>query len=116
MFASAKHSPLARRTLAALRLTRSFLLLEDDYDVDWEVDTDGPLAQTNHPHRASLRGPGGRSRRLAERRVGQIAPACEHCLSPIAKPAIERLEVGDEAATQRDHARNTRPRARTRLL
>jgi len=29
---------LAQRALGALGLTRSFLLLEDDYDVDWEVD------------------------------------------------------------------------------
>jgi len=48
MFASVKHSSLAQRTLGALRLTRSFLLLEDDYDVDWEVDLDEPLTQTTH--------------------------------------------------------------------
>jgi hypothetical protein len=38
MFASTKNSSLAQRTLGTLRLTRSFLMLEDDYDVDWEVD------------------------------------------------------------------------------
>ena len=41
--------------LGALRLTRSFLLLEDDYDVDWEVDRNEP-AETLHPHRVALRG------------------------------------------------------------
>ena len=37
-----------------LRLARSFLLLEDDYDVDWEVDQDEPARDA--PHRAPLRG------------------------------------------------------------
>jgi hypothetical protein len=106
MFASTKNSALAQRTLGALRLTRSFLLLEDDYDVDWEVDLDDHQTQTTHPHRASLRGPGSRSRRLAKRRAGQIAPARHHCLSPIGKPAIDRLEVGDGAETQRSEARS----------
>jgi hypothetical protein len=116
MFASIKDSMLAQRTLGALRLTRSFLLLEDDYDVDWEVDEDEHQTQPTHPHRASLRGPGSRSRRLAKRRAGQIRQPCQHCLSPIGKPAIDRLEVGDGAKTQRHHARNKRSEARTRLL
>jgi hypothetical protein len=116
MFPSRKNSTLAQRTLGALRLTRSFLLLEDDYDVDWEVDLDEPLTQTTHPHRASLRGPGSRSRRLAKRRPGQIRPTRHHCLSPIGKPAIYQLEVDDGAKTQRHHARNKRSEARTGLL
>jgi hypothetical protein len=116
MFASTKSSSLAQRTLGALRLTRSFLLLEDDYDVDWEVDLDEPLAQTIHSHRVSLRGPGSRSRRLAKRRPGQIEPARHHCLSPVGKPVIDQLEVGDGAKTQRHHARNKRSEARTGLL
>src|ERR1019366_5432607 len=47
----------ARHALGAVRLIRSFLLLEDDYDVDWEVDRDEqpPAA---HPHRTQLRGRG----------------------------------------------------------
>jgi hypothetical protein len=88
MFPSRKNSTLAQRTLGALRLTRSFLLLEDDYDVDWEVDLDESLTQ-KHPHRAPLRGPGSRSRRLAGdgRRPGE-APAADHrCLSPAGAPA-----------------------------
>jgi hypothetical protein len=116
MFASTKNSALAQRTLGALRLTRSFLLLEDDYDVDWEVDLDEPLTQPIHPHRVSLRGPGSRSRRLAKRRPGQIEPTRHHCLSPVGKPAIDQLEVGDGAATQRHHARNKRSEARKSLL
>ena len=74
---------LAQRTLGALRLTRSFLLLEDDYDVDWEVDRDETPTQT-HPHRVPLRGPGRRSRRSASpRRHGQFVAAKHICLSPI---------------------------------
>jgi hypothetical protein len=82
MFAPTKTSTLAQRTLGALRLTRSFLLLEDDYDVDWEVDRDEALTQT-HPHRVPLRGSGRRSRRLAMRRTGQGVPARHICLSPV---------------------------------
>ncbi|HLB20807.1 MAG TPA: hypothetical protein VK605_01755 [Solirubrobacteraceae bacterium] len=83
MFASAKTSTLAQRTLGALRLTRSFLLLEDDHDVDWEVDRDEELTQT-HPHRMALRGPGRRSRRAApRRRPGEGAPAQSVCISPV---------------------------------
>ncbi|HEV7528929.1 MAG TPA: hypothetical protein VGO29_08525 [Solirubrobacteraceae bacterium] len=83
MFATARTSKLAQRTLGALRLTRSFLLLEDDYDVDWEVDRDEALTQT-HPHRVPLRGPGRRSRRIAaHRRDGQGAPAQQLCISPV---------------------------------
>jgi hypothetical protein len=77
MFPSHKNSTLAQRTLGALRLTRSFLLLEDDYDVDWEVDLDESLTQ-KHPHRASLRGPGSRSRRS-----GEPTQRNQFCLSPV---------------------------------
>jgi hypothetical protein len=78
---------LAQRTLGALRLTRSFLLLEDDYDVDWEVDRDETLTQP-HPHRAPLRGPGRRSRCVRTRRAGQGVSARHICLSPVnATPA-----------------------------
>jgi hypothetical protein len=40
MFPRSTPSPLTRRARNALSLARSFLLLEDDYDVDWEVDQD----------------------------------------------------------------------------
>jgi hypothetical protein len=106
MFASATGSALAQRTLGALRLTRSFLMLEDDYDVDWEVDLDEPLAQKTHPHRAWLRGPGSRSRRLAARRGGQQAPAWQHCLSPVGQPASGRAQArGRASAAQSCSAR-----------
>jgi hypothetical protein len=95
MFPSRKNSTLAQRTLGALRLTRSFLLLEDDYDVDWEVDLDESLTQ-KHPHRAPLRGPGSRSRRLAGngRRPGEAPPADHRCLSPVGAPATPAQRRG----------------------
>jgi hypothetical protein len=80
MFPSS-HRPLARRALDALRLTRSFLMLEDDYSVDWEVDWDEPSGEPAHPHRVPLRG------RFVTRRPGESAPAPQLCLSPIAPPA-----------------------------
>ncbi len=82
MFATARTSKLAQRTLGALRLTHSFLTLEDDYDVDWEVDRDEIQTQA-HPHRASLRGPGRRSRRAAQRRSGQVPDRAHVCLTPV---------------------------------
>jgi hypothetical protein len=100
MFPSRKNSTLAQRTLGALRLTRSFLLLEDDYDVDWEVDLDESLTQ-KHPHRAPLRGPGSRSRRLPERRPGEPIAADAHCLSPVEAPAVRRQSWRASAAGTR---------------
>jgi hypothetical protein len=82
MFPSTNNSKLAQRTLGALRLTRSFLLLEDDYDVDWEVDRNEPAGQI-HPHRVPLRGPGKRLRHVATRRAGQTIPARQLCISPV---------------------------------
>jgi hypothetical protein len=102
MFAKAKTSKLAQRSLGALRLSRSFLTLEDDYDVDWEVDGDEHLTQT-HPHRAPLRGPGRRSRRAPTRRGGETAARDHICLSPIgAAPS-------NTAGTARDRRRCTQP-------
>jgi hypothetical protein len=82
MFARAKTSTLAQRTLGALRLTHSFLMLEDDYDVDWEVDRNEELTQS-HPHRVPLCGPGRRPRSAADRRAGEVAKPPQPCLSPI---------------------------------
>jgi hypothetical protein len=76
MFPSSRTSTLAQRTLDALRLTRSFLLLEDDHHVDWEVDRDEPNTSA-HPHRAPLRV------RAPSRRPGQAPPAPQHCVSPL---------------------------------
>ncbi len=75
MFSSLRTSPLAQRTLGALDLARSFLLLEDDYGVDWEVDRSEPMTPV-HPHRAPLR------RRRGTRRPGEPPSAWQHCISP----------------------------------
>ncbi len=79
MFPSRPSSPLAQRLLGALRLTRSFLLLEDDYHVDWEVDRNETALRV-HPHRAALPG------RPAPRRPGQVGKRSYQCLSPVAGP------------------------------
>src|ERR1700729_2192741 len=80
MFPSA-NSSLARRALDALRLTRSFLTLEDDYAVDWEVDRDEPSREAPHPHRVPLRGGSIR------RRPGEPAPEPQLCLCPVTPSA-----------------------------
>lgn len=74
MFSSLRTSSLAQRALGALDLARSFLMLEDDIAVDWEVDWDEPTTPV-HPHRAPLR-------RRTRRRVGQPEQAAQLCLSP----------------------------------
>jgi hypothetical protein len=79
MFPSTRASTFAQRALGALRLTRSFLLLEDDYDVDWEVDPNEHL-QAPHPHRVPLRGRG------RTRRPGEPAGRNHVCLSPVGRP------------------------------
>jgi hypothetical protein len=76
MFPQARTSTLAQRALDALRLTRSFLLLEDGHDVDWEVDQ-SEHSQAIHPHRAPLRG------RRGPRRPGQPARVTHLCLCPL---------------------------------
>jgi hypothetical protein len=75
MFSSLRTSPLAQRTFGALDLARSFLLLEDDYGVDWEVDPNEPFTPV-HPHRTPLR------RRSRARRPGEGAPARQDCITP----------------------------------
>jgi hypothetical protein len=96
MFSFTRTSPARQRTLDALGLVRSFLLLEDDTAVDWEVGQ-GEQVEVDHPHRAALR---GRviERRLARRRPGQGTPAAQVCVCPIGsrgrsdKP-VERCSV-----------------------
>jgi len=98
-------STLTQRALAAAGLIRSFLLLEDDRSVDWEVDRqevagDGQAArvalhedQAEHPHARGLTRP-QRTRRPGEgRRVSQP------CLSPIG-PA-DRHDLVRARSTQR---------------
>lgn len=99
MFSSADTPPFARRLLGALNLIRSFLLLEDDYDVDWEVDQDEPIESSSCDSRSSGRTEKGRSdhphrmalpSRLHVRRSGALAPREQVCLCPL--PARERRE------------------------
>jgi hypothetical protein len=75
MFSSLRTSPLAQRSLGALDLARSFLLLEDDNGVDWEVDRNEPSAPI-HPHRAPLRSG------LRPRRPGALPRQRQDCISP----------------------------------
>jgi len=101
MFGWSTPSPLTRRAHRSigrsLSLARSFLLLEDDYDVDWEVDQDesgrdrskidgisdrpargrADVATEPHPHRAPLR------RGFVPRRPDQPVPASHFCVSPV---------------------------------
>ena len=80
MFPSShEHQRLRSARSVRWALARSFLLLEDDYDVDWEVDQDEhrPVA---HPHRAPLR------RRSVNRRAGAGAGTASACVSPIGAP------------------------------
>jgi hypothetical protein len=86
MFPRLINTPSAQRALAALRLTRSFLLLEDDYDVDWEVDRD-ELSRHAHHQRAPLGG------RTGPRRFGQVAPAPHACLSPVGGLRSDRVQL-----------------------
>ncbi len=74
MFSSLRTSPLAQRAHGALELARSFLLLEDDEAVDWEVDRgERSLA---HVHRQPLRKGAG------PRRAGSVPGARQECISP----------------------------------
>ena len=100
MFPPSQNSTLARRVLGVVRLTRSFLLLEDDYDVDWEVDWDEP-AEALHPHRVALR------RRARTRRPGRPPEPAHACLCPVnrlpARPQAHRLASARNGAPNADH-------------
>jgi hypothetical protein len=74
-------STVGQRPLRVVGLIRSFLMLEDDYEVDWEVGQDEPV-EVDHPHRAALRGR-AISDRLARRRPGQPAAVSHACVSPV---------------------------------
>ncbi|SRR5258708_37553515 len=87
MFCSTDTPPFAQRLFGALHLIRSFLLLEDDYVRDWEVDQDEPAECLRsgweepdrgvHPHRVALRSG------LGARRPGVLAPREQVCLCPV---------------------------------
>ncbi len=91
MFSPKRTSKLGQRALDALGLVRSFLLLEDDYDVDWEVDQEERF-EVDHPHRAALRR-GAVAERLAHRRPGQLEAPPQVCISPIARNGSARGRV-----------------------
>jgi hypothetical protein len=78
---SSRTSTLAQRALAAAELIRSFLLLEDDYRVDWEVDrhdeTEDVQATRAALHRRELKRP------QRSRRPGESRAAVQLCLSPV---------------------------------
>ncbi len=93
MFPSTDTPPFARSLLRTLHLIRSFLLLEDDYDVDWEVDQGEPIESPicgsrssgraemdrgDHPHRVALRSHTG-----GIRRPGMPVPREQVCLCPL---------------------------------
>src|SRR5436305_8378315 len=91
MFPKTNASTLTQRALAGLRLCRSFLMLEDDDAVDWEVGWTERAELDEHPHRAALRE--RRPRRRAPRRPGESSPAPHVCLSPIrGRPARGRAD------------------------
>jgi hypothetical protein len=100
MFSSTDPPLFARPLLGALRLIRSFLLLEDDYVRDWEVDQDEPAEPStcrmrssgwsepdrgDHPHRMALRSG------LGARRPGIPVPREQVCLCPL-PPVARRSE------------------------
>ena len=94
MFPSTETHYRVPRLVVALRLIRSFLMLEDDYDVDWEVDQEERIepppaherhTQTTttktdcvaHPHRMALQS------RVGARRPGVPASPEQVCLCPL---------------------------------
>jgi hypothetical protein len=93
MFPPAARSKLAQRALGAVRVARSFLLLEDAHEVDWEVGQDEP-GHATHPHRAPLRGG------CAQRRAGQVPARPQACLCPVGRPQWEtdRVRLPNPAA------------------
>jgi hypothetical protein len=103
MFPLTRSSRLAQRALDALHVAHSFLLLEDDYDIDWEVDQDEPT-RVSHPHRAPLRG------RPIPRRAGLVPARPQACLAPVGHvthaPGGERKRRRVENVTP-SPARNT---------
>jgi hypothetical protein len=92
MFSRAPQTKLAQRALGAVRVARSFLLLEDDYEVDWEVGQD-ESRHAPHPHRAPLR------RGSAHRRSGHVPTPVQPCLSPVGNvpPALSWFRLAARA-------------------
>ena len=104
MFSHKRTSPKGQRALGALRLARSFLLLEDDHEFGWEADQDEPT-MAQHPHRAPLH-TGARIRR-----PGQPAPRPAVCLSPIVATGPHRPPATSRLAAERSCACDHSPRS-----
>jgi hypothetical protein len=118
MFSSAHRSqrlgPVARRLGSAAVAIRSFLLLEDDYVCDWEVDwsereefggddTNGQASVAlrselggsegqGHPHRVVLQS------RLGDRRAGEVVGSELVCVCPVASREHRGSEVGQRGS------------------
>jgi hypothetical protein len=122
MFSSTNAPSFARRLLGALHLIRSFLLLEDDYVRDWEVDQDEPGEPStcrlrssgwrepdrgDHPHRMALQS------RLGTRRPGTPAPREQVCLCPL-PPVARRSERDRRTVVAPDGHESPRGAARVR--
>jgi hypothetical protein len=96
-------STLGQRAFGALGLVRSFLLLEDDCRVDWEVDQDERI-EVDHPHRAPLREQALAGQRI-RRRPGQTPRPPQVCISPIGRGG----SAAGHAARQRRRTEQQRP-------
>jgi hypothetical protein len=94
MFPLLRRSTTVQRLLVALRLTRSFLLLEDDYDVDWCLDAN-ELAPSACVHPPALH---GRDILAASSRPGPVARAY-HRRSGQPAPALQLCRYNPDAAT-----------------
>jgi hypothetical protein len=81
-------------------------MLEDDYDVDWEVDPN-EHSHAPHPHRVAL---GGRPRARERRPGAPIAHPPQLCLSPVGRaPAPTRLAPAGGQGGAAVRARAARP-------
>jgi hypothetical protein len=112
MFPSPNASPTSRRLTNALRLARAFLLLEDEYEVDWELDRvdwevdrqepcatcsrrksedrpawEEPAVRREHPHRVAARV------QPRPRRPGVPTPPDHLCLSPVTRRGLNHRNV-----------------------
>ena len=123
MFCSSRKPEAPQRLVRTLRLVRSFLLLEDDYDVDWEVDQDERAFSTGSVRewsagRGEGRPDGGldshldeqrdlrlgdhphrmalRSR-LGDRRPGVVASGEQVCLCPVGGRARAGVSRGSSS-------------------
>ena len=99
MFSLAPTSKLAQRALGALRLARSFLLLEDDYDVDWEVGQDERATRTASASSAAARSGAPRA----------VPASCRHGRRRACRPSgAARRGMGGHVCAARSRAGRAR--------